>query len=38
VLHDQGAGHVAARRGLVMVGGGAGGVGGVEVLVLDLTA
>lgn len=38
MLHDQGAGYVAACWGLVMGGGGDIGVGGVGGLVLGLTA
>lgn len=38
VLHNQGAGNVAACWGLVMGGGGDSGVGDVGVLVLGLTA
>lgn len=38
MLHDQGAGDVAARRRLVVGGSGDGGVGGVGGLVLGRTA
>lgn len=38
MLHDQGAGNVAACWGLVMGGCGGSGVGGVGGLVLGLTA
>lgn len=38
MLHNQGAGNVAACWGLVMGGGGGSGVGGVRNLVLGLTA
>lgn len=38
MLHDQGAGNIAACWWLVMGGGGHGGVSGVGCLVLGLTA